>query len=170
MAEHASRSTFTRWLTEYGGLMRKVVRSFAPRPEDQDDLFQEIALQLWSSIPSFREEARASTWVYRVSLNTALTWQRGERRRRKRHEPLLAPDGVPDSQAGDTGASDKQGMLGWVYEQLRLLRPIDRALMLLYLDGVSYREMAGILGISESNVGVKLSRIKGRLAQAVKGR
>ena len=66
--------------------MLKVVRGCAAAPQDQDDLFQDILLQIWSSIPSFRGEAKETTWIYRVAFNTALAWQRGEQRRRQEHE------------------------------------------------------------------------------------
>jgi len=169
MAQDANKSTFRQWLTDYGGIMLRIARSFASRPEDQDELFQEIALRLWSSVPSFRGEAQASTWVYRVSLNTALTWQRTERRRRRRHGPLLAPDEMEAPQGDGSEKAVRQGMLGRICQQVRLRPPVDRALMVLHLDGMSYREIAGVLGLSESNAGAKLSRIRKRLAEAVKG-
>jgi RNA polymerase sigma-70 factor (ECF subfamily) len=157
---------FKQWLDGHKGLMFKVVRAFAATPEDQDDLFQEILMQLWLSMPSFRGEAKASTWIYRVAVNTALAWNRDERKRRRRHTVLVREH---DARVPRQDGSETQEMVDWLYGEIRKLPRMDGLLVLLYLDGLSYREMAEILGISEGNVGVKLNRIKKRLAKAMKG-
>src|SRR5689334_20017560 len=79
---------FRQWLGEHTGLLLKVVRSFAEGGADQDDLFQEILLQVWLSMPGFREESKPTTWLYRVALNTALAWKRGEKKRVGRQKSL----------------------------------------------------------------------------------
>ena len=73
--------TFKQWLNEHLGLILKVARAYGCTAEDQDDLFQEICLQIWLSIPLFAEQAKVSTWIYRVALNTALVWNRGEKKK-----------------------------------------------------------------------------------------
>jgi RNA polymerase sigma-70 factor (ECF subfamily) len=158
---------FKDWISQYKAVMFKVVYSFADNQEDQNDLFQEISLQLWTSLPSFRQASKASTWIYRVALNTALTWKRGEKKRRAKHSPLIDMDSAFDA-TGDNEASQKQEMLNSLYEQIRKLPKVDASLVLMYLDGVSYSEMSEIIDISESNVGVRLSRIKKRLMDAMK--
>ena len=75
---------FKRWLDEYRVLVFKVIRAYADSPQDKDDLFQEILLQMWSSVPRFQGNAKETTWIYRVALNTALVWKRTEKRKRKR--------------------------------------------------------------------------------------
>src|ERR1019366_10666678 len=92
MTAQEQETIFRRWLNEHLGLMLKVVRGCATAPQDQDDLFQDVLLQLWSSIPAFRGEAKETTWIYRVAFNTALAWRRVERRRRERHETFLKFD------------------------------------------------------------------------------
>jgi RNA polymerase sigma-70 factor (ECF subfamily) len=149
---------FDQWVNAHQGLLFKVVRAYAFTPQDQEDLFQEIATQLWRSVPSFRGEAVVTTWIYRVALNTALAWTRNEWKHRNGTRIV---DGVETAILQTSPAVDPR--IGWLYEQIRQLNEIDRSLALLLLDGFSYREMAATLGITESYVGVKISRIKAYL-------
>jgi RNA polymerase sigma-70 factor, ECF subfamily len=130
---------------------------------------QEILLQIWRSVPRFQGKAKASTWIYKVALNTALTWQRGERRHRRAHMASADAPAVPNLHTSPNRTHEKQEFLDWLYREIRALPEVDSALVLLYLDGVNYREMSEILGLSESNVGVKLNRLKKRLAEVMKG-
>lgn len=159
---------FKRWLGEHKGLMFKVVRAYAASPEDQDDLFQEILLQVWSSIPAFRGHAKVSTWVYRVALNTAFAWKRADKKHRRR-QPLIAANETRDLSSERPDAQRNREILNALYAEIRKLPKVESSLVLLYLDGLSYREMADVLGISETNVGVKLNRTKKRLAESLKG-
>ncbi|MFN0068718.1 MAG: RNA polymerase sigma factor [Limisphaerales bacterium] len=155
MDEHAHKQTFDEWLGRHRGLIFKVVRAYAFTPHDQDDLFQEIITQMWSSIPQFRGDSAVTTWLYRVALNTALAWRRKVRRNRDRTESLDGSELVLEAPARAPNPR-----LEWLYEQIARLDHVDRSLALLMLDGFSYREMAETLGITESNVGVKINRIK----------
>jgi RNA polymerase sigma-70 factor (ECF subfamily) len=151
---------FCDWLSRHRGLLFKVVHSYAFTPHDREDLFQQIATEVWNSTASFRRESAETTWLYRVALFVAMAWSKGERRHHERRESvdtfdlLLRPS--PD-------VEDER--LPWLYEKIATLDPIDRSLTLLLLDGFSYQEMAKLLGISESNVGVKVHRIKARLIE-----
>jgi RNA polymerase sigma-70 factor (ECF subfamily) len=165
MADDKCETTFKQWLGEYQGLIFKVVRAYAGTPDDQDDLFQEILLQLWFSIPNFQGKAKVSTWIYRVALNTALVWNRGEKKRRKNRDRLLTF--APQHQADYSRPSGE--ILERLYEAIRKLSKVDASVVLMHLDGLAYSEMAEILGISESNVGVKLNRAKKQLAQLLDG-
>ena len=124
---------------------------------DRDDLFQEIIIQIWHSIPAFRQESSASTWLYRLSLNTAIKWTKKTRK----HDQVDALDNVQHLLQDNRPEMDER--LDWLYEEIHQLDEIDRSVALLLLDGFSYRQMAAMLGISESNVGVKINRIKQRL-------
>jgi RNA polymerase sigma-70 factor (ECF subfamily) len=151
---------FRQWLDEHSGLVFKVVRSFADGAADSDDLLQEILLQVWMSVPSFRGQSKATTWLYRVALNTALAWKRREVKHRERRLALSAVSAFADSGPAPSDAHvDREGV-DRLYEAIRSLPPADRALVLLYLDGLSYSEIAGVVGITETNVGVRLNRIK----------
>ncbi len=160
---------FRRWLNEYLGLMLKVVRGCTPAPQDQDDLFQDILLQIWLSIPSFRGEARETTWIYRVAFNTALAWRRGERRRREKHETFLRLDTSPQVQPSHVDSLPEQEIVAQLYAAIRQLPKVDASLALMHLDGLSYQEMAEVVGISENYIGVKLNRIRKQLADQLKG-
>lgn len=159
MRDSERRQVFDRWTQEHRGLLLKIVRMYAFSPEDQDDLFQEISVQLWRSVPNHRGESAETTWIYRVALYTALGWKRKERPHHVDRVPLEEAEpalrAIPEHQ-------DER--LDWLYGKIAELHEADRSLMLLLLDGLSYRDMAEILGISESNVGVKISRIKRRFA------
>src|SRR5690349_23866342 len=123
---------------------------------DRDDLFQEITVQVWRSIPSFRHESGETTWIYRVALNTAIQWVKKERK----HSEAGTLDRVYVLEEYEVGVDEQ---LDWLYKQIHQLNGIDRSITLLMLDNFSYKEMADILGITESNVGVKINRIKKRL-------
>ena len=122
-------------------------------------MFQEIVIQVWNSIRNFRGDAAVTTWLYRVALYTAIAWTRKEK---KHHTGKEALNGVEHTLTATSKFKDSR--LDWIYEQIAKLDEIDRSLMLLMLDGFSYKEMATTLGNLESNVGVKISRIKKRFA------
>jgi RNA polymerase sigma-70 factor (ECF subfamily) len=144
------------WLDQYKGLIFKIVKSYADTALDQEDLFQDVVIQVWRSIPSFRNESAASTWIYRVALNTAMTWFRRERKR-DQAEIELAQHVLNEV----TAPVDDR--LEWLYKEIHQLDKIDRSIALLLLDDLSYKEIATILGITESNVAVKIHRIKKQL-------
>jgi RNA polymerase sigma-70 factor (ECF subfamily) len=142
----------------------KVARAYTLTAEEREDLAQEILLQVWRSLPQFGGRASAHTWFYRVALNTALGWHRKERRRRERQQHCLAVDAVPARMADSGQELHQRETVERLYAAIQRLPKADAALVLLYLDDLSYREMAEVLGISESNVGVKLNRAKKALA------
>jgi RNA polymerase sigma-70 factor (ECF subfamily) len=133
------------------------------------DLFQDVLLQVWSSIPSFRGEAKETTWIYRVAFNTALAWRRGEQRRRKGHETFLKLDTSPQVQPSHVDSLPEREIVEQLYAAIRQLPQVDASLALMLLDGLSYQEMADVLGISENYIGVKLNRIRKQLADQLKG-
>lgn len=159
MDESRQKQIFDDWLSQHKGILFKITRAYAFEAQDQDDLFQEISLQLWKSIPNFRGEAKASTWIYRVALYTATVWVRQEKKRPPT-QPLATVE-----HALQAKSQPRDDRLRWLYDQIARLDPIDRSLCLLLLEGFTYREMAEILGISESNVGVKIHRIKKHLSR-----
>jgi RNA polymerase sigma-70 factor, ECF subfamily len=169
MNAQEQEAVFRRWLEDHLGLMLKVVRAWAALPEDREDLLQEVLLQVWCSIPAYRGEAKETTWIYRVAFNTALAWRRAEQRRRQKHERWFKFDAFPQAQTSHTDKPANTEVVEQLYVAIRQLPKVDASLALMHLDGLSYREMAEVLGISESNVGVKLNRMKKELAQLLKG-
>ncbi len=164
--EGRHEALFKRWLEQHSGLVFKAARAFAQGDADRDDLMQEILLQLWRSLPRFQGRARESTWIYRVALNTALAWHRGENRRRATQTPSAGIEEIPGHE--DPAERRQAEQVAQLYAAIRRLPKLDAALVLLYLDDLSYREMAEVLGISESNVGVKLNRVRKVLAELMK--
>ena len=156
MTEKEQSDIFQGWLDRYKGLIFKIVRSYADTALDQEDLFQDVVIQVWRSIPSFRNESAASTWIYRVALNTAMTWFRREKKRD--HAEIEMAQHVLDDVRGTV-----DDRLDWLYKEIQQLDKIDRSIALLLLDDLSYKEIAAILGITESNVAVKIHRIKKHL-------
>lgn len=150
---------FRQWADRHRGILVHVARGFADNA-DRDDLLQDMLLAIWHAIPAFRGDASPSTFIYRVAQNTALTWQRRQRRHPAGEEFDEAAHAAPPF-------SPKAERTEALYRAIRQLPELDRSLVLLYLDGKPYREMADILGLSESNVGVRLNRLRSRLADDV---
>jgi RNA polymerase sigma-70 factor, ECF subfamily len=148
---------FGEWLASHKGILFKVVHAYAPDRADRQDLFQEIAVQVWRSVDAFRGDSSVPTWMYRVALNTAIGWTRKEHRHKRGKQPLDGVEGL------FTTAEQRDPRVEWLYRQIARLKDVDRSVALLMLDGFSYREIAAIVGISESNVGVKINRIKSAL-------
>src|SRR5581483_8455995 len=142
MTPEDQEKLFRRWLADHVGLMWKVVHAFTSAPADQQDLLQEISLQLWSSLPSFRGESKESTWIYRVAFNTALVWKRDEKRRYAKHEAFLQLNVAPEN---PSGPSPDEELIKQLYEAIRQLPKLDASLALMHLDGLSYREMSEVL-------------------------
>jgi len=157
------------WLGDHGSSVMKVARAYTLTSEECQDVAQEILLECWRSLPKFQGKASAATWFYRVALHTAMKWHRKDRPRRLRQQPLLEIQVLATD--GDNGAVQAQhrDTVEQLYKAIHRLPKADAALVLLYLDELSYPEMAEVLGISESNVGVKLNRAKKALSELMKG-
>ncbi len=168
MVDETPEAIFQRWLSEHGGTVLKVARAYTLNSEDCQDLAQEILLQVWCSMPQFQDRASASTWCYRVALNTALRWHRREHHRQARQQPLLEVEPLPTPEPDCAQQLHQREMVERLYTAIRQLPKADAALVLLYLDQLSYRQIAEVLGISESNVGVKLNRVKTALGELMK--
>ncbi|MBX2871426.1 MAG: sigma-70 family RNA polymerase sigma factor [Saprospiraceae bacterium] len=159
MSGREQQKLFDEWLQAYKGVLIKVVRSYALVRNDQEELFQVVCVELWKSIANYRGEASVATWVYRVALYAAMAWNKKEKKHRANKDPIKGTEQLLIVQP-----EQKSEKLNWLYQQLNQLNEVDRSLMLLLLDDFSYKEMANILGISETNVGVKINRIKKKLS------
>lgn len=163
------KSVFMKWLDEHSSSIMKVARAYTLTSEECQDLAQEILLQAWRSLPNFEGKASAATWFYRVALHTAMNWHRKDRARRANQQPLLEVQTLAIDGADSAEQVQHRETVEQLYEAIHQLRKTDAALVLLYLDELSYREMAEVLGISESNVGVKLNRAKKALSALMNG-
>jgi RNA polymerase sigma factor (sigma-70 family) len=142
----------TALIERHARLIHKVAYAYCRNASERDDVVQEIAAQLWRSRERYDPRFRETTWIYRIALNVAISYYRRERRHADK-EPLGDPAVEP------VESEDVRTLLGFVEE----LGALDKALVLLYLDGNDHAEIAEVLGISVSNVGTKLGRIKDTL-------
>lgn len=169
MRDEDHKSLFMTWLEEHGSSVMKVARAYTLTSDECQDLAQEILLQAWRSLPKFEGKASAATWFYRVALHTSLNWQRKDKPRRSRQQPLLEVQALTPDTIDSAEQAQQREIVEQLYEAIHQLPKTDAALVLLYLDELSYREMAEVLGISEGNVGVKLNRAKKALSALMKG-
>jgi RNA polymerase sigma-70 factor (ECF subfamily) len=144
------------------GLVYKVAGFFAPDRHERQDLFQEIVYQLWKSFGSFRNESRVTTWMYRVAMNTAICYSRKNRRQQPTMFISSEMLEFPDSRDAETEESFRI-----MHQQIRELNLLERGIIMLYLEGKSYEEISGLIGISATNVGTRLSRIREKLKQKI---
>lgn len=158
MRENEQRKIFKEWLDNYRALLFKVIKAYTRNIEDENDLFQEVSLQVYRSVPNFKGNSAVSTWLYRIALNTAIKWSTKERKHVDGHQEIDSLTHVLES---NEQSSDER--VSWLYREIHRFDEIDRSLTLLLLDGYSYKEMAEMMGISESNIGVKIHRIKKQL-------
>ncbi|MCC7454701.1 MAG: RNA polymerase sigma factor [Crocinitomix sp.] len=154
---------FLKLIQENRGILLKVSRIYMNNPQDREDLEQEIVFQLWRSFAYFKGESKFSTWMYRVALNTAITYFKQEKRR---------PDhGTFRPEMGnlsETEEVDKESQLAHFYRAVQELSKIEKALILQFIEGLSHAEISENLGLSEVNTRVKLNRTKKKIQELIK--
>ncbi len=151
------QSQFLALIGRNQGIIHKVVRLYIDDPEEQKDLFQEIVLQSWRSYEQFSGKSKFSTWLYRVALNTVLTYQR----KQKRRPEMTSVEGLEMAEYTVERSESTERL----WQEIRQLNQIDRLVMVLHLDGYANEEIAQITGMSKNNATVKLHRIKQRIIQ-----
>lgn len=153
---------FLAVIQTHKGILYKIANAYCHDAEDRKDLVQEIIIQLWKAFDNYSDEYKYSTWIYRIALNVAISFYRKENRRKQVDSPLS--DGVLNMT--DTGIPDETAAnIGFLQQFIAELKELDKALMLLYLEEKSHKEIADIIGISISNVATKINRIKVVLKQ-----
>ena len=159
---------FADWMQEHSSIAVRTARAFEFETDGQADLLQEILVEWWRSIPSFPTSGNPRRWLYRVSMNAAITWQRRECRRRRIIDHAAPFAQLIEGVAEPIGSIDHEA-IDDLYRAIRQLRPVERALIVLHLDGFSYEEIAGTFGISINAVGSRLTRVRDHLAKSLKG-
>ena len=152
--ESTEKSDFERLVAEYKSTVYSVCYMFSDTKMQADDLFQEVLINLWTGFDKFRGDASLRSWVYRVSMNTCISY------RRKKKVDTVALDIAPDIVDG-TSSESKQTRL--LHQRIQRLEPLDRAIVLLWLENLPYDEIAAIVGTTARNIGVRLVRIKEKL-------
>lgn len=161
MSKATRQDRFRARVDEHKKILFKVASSYCRNPIDREDLIQEMLLQIWRSFDRYDERRRFSTWLYRVALNVAISAHRKETRRSR--AIVAVDDSILEIAAEAPKSAALERDLKLLRQFLERLDELDRALVILYLDGNRYETIAEILGISETNVGTKISRIKRRL-------
>lgn len=159
----ADEEIFTRLLEQHAGIIRKVAFGYSSTFADRQDLTQEINLQLWRAYPRYSPDRPFSTWMYRIALNVAISFLR--RQTRPARQTLSLEENEIDLVDDSAGRAEPDDRLSVLQHVIASLAPLDRGLMLLYLEDHSYREIAAVLGITETNVATKLNRLKQRVRE-----
>lgn len=149
---------FVALLNQHQKIIYKVCNLYMQSAADREDLFQEITLQAWKAFANFRGDAKFSTWLYRVALNTAITFYRKEKK-----NIVFSTDEVPEQSTGPQDPIEMQTKA--MYAAIADLSKIDKAIVMLYLEDYSYNEISDVIGITPNNIAVKMNRIKGKLRE-----
>jgi len=159
MDKQAQQKFFREIIEQHKGILLKVARTYCPNDDDRQDLIQEMMVQIWQSVHKYDDRYKLSTWLYRISLNVAISFYRKSSTRAKKQTELSEQMAEMLTEQ----KSDKEQQLNLLEKFISELKEIDKALMILYLDDKNHTEIAAIMGISVSNVGTKIGRIKDNL-------
>ncbi|MEP6748032.1 MAG: sigma-70 family RNA polymerase sigma factor [Bacteroidota bacterium] len=158
-----NKAAFITIIQENEALIYKVTRVYSTSREDAQDLYQDIVYQLWKSFPSFRNESKITTWMYRVALNTSITHL--NKAKSKRNHEEIDEWLLNKTDTTDTWMEERSEIL---FSLIKKLNDIEKGIILLYLEGKTYDEIASITGFTSSNVGTRLGRIKQKLISQIK--
>jgi len=156
-----NEKAFIELLNKHQNIIHKVCNLYMDNVSGREDLFQEVTLQAWKAFDSFRGDAQFSTWLYRVALNTAITFFRKE----KKNQHIVNSEAIPDATDFHDPIEEKVKAM---YKAIGDLSKIDKALVMLYLEDYSYNDIGEMLGITANNVAVKMNRIKAKLKEETK--
>ena len=157
-----NKETFIKTIQENTGIIYKAASLYTSNQQDKEDLVQEIIYQLWRSFDSFQQKSSRSTWIYRIAMNVSIYHFKQSK---KKIFIIPVDQEVLENKYSDT--SENNGKWERIQQQIKKLNLLDRGIILLYLENKSHKEIAEIIGISESNVGTKLSRIKTKLKNKI---
>lgn len=153
-----SSDFYTSSIVPYSGIIIKICRAYTDSQEDFEDYYQEVCLQIWRSRAQFRGESKWSTWIYRLALNICLTMIKKKNNNRQH---VVSDYNTPEGTEENNAFSDES--LNQLYDAIKKLSEIDRAVILLYLEERPYKEIGEIIGTSHNNIAVRITRIKERL-------
>lgn len=158
MIEHQIHDRFITLLESNIGIILKISKAYTNTAQDREDLINDIAFEMWKSFPKFKGKSKISTWIYRVALNTAMNYNRKAKKKRDFIQSAIELQNIELS-----NESDDNPEIEILYECIAELDEFSKAIVLLYLDGYKHDEIAEITGISKTNVGTRISRIKEQL-------
>ena len=152
---HSLEAAFTHLIDQNQRIIYKICYMYTNNPDDLADYYQETLINLWKAFPNFQNQAQESTWVYRISLNTCITFLR-----KKGNRPTTIPLTTEVEQIQNEA---EEAQIKQLYNLINRLNPVEKAIIMLYLDDKNYEEIAAIIGTTTNNVGVKLNRIREKL-------
>jgi RNA polymerase sigma-70 factor, ECF subfamily len=158
------QAQFVALLQIHRALLCKIVRVYARSPADRDDLAQEAIANLWRAYPRYDDRLKFSTWMYRVVLNVAISWQRRERTQTQHLVPA-GEEVLEMARSLEAPAAADDGDLVLLYSSIATFDALDKALLILYLDGLTHPEISVVLGITSTNIATKIGRLKDRLRE-----
>ena len=156
------KSRFIEIIRENEGLIYKVAKMYSNSLEDEQDLYQDIVYQLWKSFSTFRNESKITTWMYRIALNTAIQYL--DKRKKKAHQVPMEESFLNKPDIVDDSKQDRHDIL---FAQIKKLNDIEKGIILLYLEGKSYEEIAVITGFTATNIGTRLGRIRQKISSQI---
>ena len=155
--------TFINTIREHEGIIYKITRIYFEDEEDQKDLYQEIVFQLWKSYDSFNSKSKWSTWMYRVALNTAISFLKKDQTKLKKSSSEQLENFKMEP--FDPVMEER---IAWLYRSIQDLNVVEKGIILLYLEGRNHEEISNITGFSTTNIGTRISRIKQKLKNQIK--
>ncbi len=153
---------FVKLIRDHEGIIYKITRVYLDSEEDQQDLYQEIVYQLWKSFDSFRSDSKWSTWMYRVALNTVISFLK-----RDRTQPKKVSSDHLDNFKMEPFDPVMEQRIEWLYKSIQELSVVEKGIILLYLEGKSHQEISTITGFTTTNIGTRISRIKEKLKRQI---
>jgi RNA polymerase sigma-70 factor (ECF subfamily) len=157
-----NQSEAIKLIEEHQPLIRKVCLMYAQDSDEADDMFQEVCIQAWRASSQFKGDSKFSTWLYRISINTAISWIRKEKKHKHGETENERFYGIHDDKPFYEEEHKKE-QIASMYRAINKLNDLDRSLVLLYLEDVAYAEISEILGLTVTNIKVKMNRLKKRL-------
>jgi RNA polymerase sigma-70 factor, ECF subfamily len=164
LQQQEAEKQFEKQISEHKSLLVKICRIYAYGEADRQDLFQDIVIQLWKAYPKFKGDAKFSTWLYRVAINTAISGLRKQKKIIASYEPA----GLSGHLSDDPFSQIEEEQSKQLYKAIEQLSQVEKAIVMLYIEEHSYEEMEAILGINQGNLRVKMNRIKEKLRRLTK--
>lgn len=163
---NVDKQEFLKIIEENNARLRHLCKVYAADSSDEEDLYQEIVLQIWRSLPQFKGDAKLSTWVYRIALNVSISFVREKKTRQKYHRAYQKENEIKSEVEAKTIDKNKMKMKQ-LYDAISQLNASEKAIITMYLEDFTYAEMAKVTNITKNYVGVKLNRIKQKLTQII---
>ena len=164
-----SKDFYKNYIFPYRGIIIKICKVYSNSQEDYEDYYQEVCLQIWKSRENFKNKSEWSTWVYRIALNVCLSLLRKQKKHSDAYDFEQNYKQLSNESDLNEGSKDYSNDISRLYKEIKKLSEIDRAIILLYLEKKTYKEISQIIGINSNSIGVKITRIKKRIKKQING-